>query len=85
MARSVDEINFGPLTATGSNRQVPEYTMTIEAKWTRDDGTKAQNSRAVTFPGLLSNMPLHVRQEYMREMMIHTVRVLAGIEEWPEE
>jgi len=81
MARSVDEIHVTNWTNLGSTAPVPQWTVNITVRWTRDDGTSAEDSRMVTFPNILSGVPLSRLRRYMEEIILRELRVQLGIDD----
>ena len=85
MARSIDEINYGPMVLVGNMREVPNMELAVEIKFTKDDGTKVVSNRAPNFPNyVLARMPANVYKELVTQMMLRCVRVQVGAETWPE-
>lgn len=85
MARSVDEINYGAMVMVGNQRQTPNMELTVEIKFTRNDGTKDVQTRTPNFPNYVqTRMPANIYKERMTALMIECLRVQVGADVWPE-
>ena len=81
--RSVDEINISNWAVTGESIKIPQYSFTIEIKWTDSDGVKhTYGPTTKLYPNDIADMPLLVRKRFAEEMIIATARVALGIDTW---
>lgn len=83
-ARSVDEINITNWNNTGQTSPFPRYTFDLEIKYTNNEGEQQTHTRQYTFPNDLGTMPLSVRRAFAEKMILATVRVQLGIDEWEQ-
>ncbi|MCK4444176.1 MAG: hypothetical protein KAW09_06510 [Thermoplasmata archaeon] len=84
MVRSVEEINITNWQATGSTVPIPQYQFDLEIKWTDNEGNPHVHTGTYRYPNDIASMPLNVRRRYAEEMVIATVRVTLGINEWSD-
>lgn len=83
MARSVDEINITNFVNTGLTTALPRYTFTLQIKYTDNAGVKqTYGPTTQTYPNDLAAMPLAVRRAFAEKMIMATVRVTLGIDDW---
>jgi hypothetical protein len=84
MARSVDEINYAEMVNVGNTRPVPNLELTVEIKFTKDNGEKVVSTRTPNFPNyVMARMPANIFREYVIQMMLECVRKQVGVEPWP--
>lgn len=84
-AQSVDEVHITNWVDTGLTSPLSRFTMNVRVKWTDSAGVK-QDSGVVahTFPNDLSVMPLAARRFFANQMIMATVRVALGIDQWAD-
>lgn len=79
MARGVN-VFFGQPTATGTNVSVPVYTLDVRFDWTDGAGQAHTDTRTVTFPQVLAQIPPARLLEVMKDLIVERARTLAGVD-----
>ena len=79
MAREVN-IFTGDWTALGTNASVPRYSMTLTTQWVDNAGAAHTDTRTLTFPNVLSGVPLQRLKGYMEAIALAEARIALGVD-----
>ena len=78
MAREVN-VYLGDWTALGTNASVPRYSVNLTTQWIDNAGAAHTDTRTVTFPNVLSGVPLSRLKGYMEQIALAEIRLLLGV------
>lgn len=79
MAREVNLFLSG-WTALGTNASVPRYRVDLTTQWIDNAGASHTDTRTVTFPNVLSGVPLQRLRGYMEQIALAEIRLLLGVD-----
>lgn len=79
MAREVN-LTISDWTAVGTNASVPRYSVTLTTQWVDNAGVSHTDTRTVTFPNVLANVPLSRLRGYMEQIALAEIRLLLGVD-----
>jgi len=79
MAREVN-IFTSDWTAVGTNASVPRYSMTLTTNWIDNAGVAHTDTRTLTFPNVLSGVPLSRLKGYMEQIALAEARIALGVD-----
>lgn len=80
MARNVN-VFTSTWQATGSNVQVPQYTLTVRFQWIDNSGASHEGTRTVLFPNVLSQLPAKYVADAMQQMLMDYARQVLAVDE----
>lgn len=78
MAREVN-LTISDWTAVGTNASVPRYRVDLTTQWIDNAGASHTDTRTVTFPNVLANVPLVRLREYMQDIALKEIRLLLNV------
>lgn len=78
MAREVN-VTISDWTAVGTNASIPRYSVTLTTDWVDNAGAAHTDTRTVTFPNVLSGVPLSRLKGYMEQIALAEIRLLLGV------
>lgn len=78
-AREVN-LTVSDWTAIGTNASVPRYSVNLTTQWIDNAGASHTATRTVTFPNVLSGIPLPRLREYMERIALAEMRILLGVD-----
>ena len=79
MAREVN-LTISNWTAVGTNASVPRYRVDLKTQWVDNAGASHTDTRTVTFPNVLANVPLSRLKGYMEQIALAEIRLLLGVD-----
>lgn len=79
MAREVN-LQISDWTPVGTNASVPRYSVNLTTKWVDNAGAPHTDTRTVTFPNVLSGVPLQRLRGYMEQIALSEIRLLLGVD-----
>ena len=79
MAREVN-LQISDWAAVGTNASVPRYSVTLTTNWVDNAGAPHTNTRTVTFPNVLSGVPLARLKGYMEQIALAEIRIALGVD-----
>ena len=79
MAREVN-LQISDWTAVGTNASVPRYRVDLTTQWVDNAGAPHTDTRTVTFPNVLANVPVQRLRGYMEQIALAEIRLLLGVD-----
>lgn len=79
MAREVN-LTISGWTAVGTNASVPRYRVDLTTQWIDNAGASHTDTRTVTFPNVLANVPLSRLRGYMEQIALAEIRLQLGVD-----
>lgn len=79
MAREVN-LQISDWTAVGTNASIPRYRVDLTTQWIDNAGVSHTDTRTVTFPNVLSGVPLSRLRGYMEKIALAEIRLLLGVD-----
>jgi hypothetical protein len=79
MAREVN-LQISDWTAVGTNASIPRYRVDLTTQWIDNAGVSHTDTRTVTFPNVLSGIPVSRLRGYMEQIALAEIRLLLGVD-----
>ena len=79
MAREVN-LTISDWTAVGTNASVPRYSVNLTTQWIDNAGVSRTDTRTVTFPNVLTGIPLARLKDYMERIALAEMRIILGLD-----
>jgi hypothetical protein len=79
MAREVN-LQISGWTAVGTNASIPRYRVDLMTQWIDNAGVSHTDTRTVTFPNVLSGIPVSRLRGYMEQIALAEIRLLLGVD-----
>jgi hypothetical protein len=79
MAREVN-LQISGWTAVGTNASIPRYRVDLTTQWIDNAGVSHTDTRTVTFPNVLSGIPVSRLRGYMEQIALAEIRLLLGVD-----
>lgn len=80
MAKEVN-LTISDWAVVGTNASVPRYSVMLTTQWVDNAGAPHTDTRTVTFPNVLANVPLSRLREYMERIALAEIRLLLGVDQ----
>ena len=78
-AREVN-LQISDWTPVGTNATVPRYRVDLTTQWIDNAGVSHTDTRTVTFPNVLSGIPVSRLRGYMEQIALAEIRIALGVD-----